>query len=110
MTIIEDDTGVRACPACGDHSAHKVKRLECNSCGGAFITNWERPPSTPIKRLLAEYAAECSDFSGEGGYAFAMQIVRRYAAQGPDSQLRCAIHTLLNPPPRAESHDRRPRT
>jgi hypothetical protein len=83
------------CPACGDHAAHKVQRLECNSCGCALVSEWERAPSSPIDVLLAEYAAECSDFSGQGGYEFALKLARRYAERGPDSQMRCVVHTLL---------------
>lgn len=85
----------KKCPACGDHAAHKVQRLECNSCGCALISGWERAPSSPIDVLLAEYAAECSDFSGQGGYEFALKLARRYAECGPDSQMRCVVHTLL---------------
>lgn len=83
------------CPACGDHAAHKVHRLECNSCGCALVSDWERAPSSPIDVLLAEYAAESSDFSGQAGYEFALRLARRYAERGPDSQMRCVVHTLL---------------
>jgi len=83
------------CPACGDHAAHKVQRLECNSCGCALTSDWERAPSSPIDVLLAEYAAECSNFSGQGGYEFALNLARKYADRGPDSQMRCVVHTLL---------------
>lgn len=55
-------------------------------------------PSTPIDALLQQYADECSDFSGPDGYAFALKIANRYAESGPDCQMRCVVHTLLNPP------------
>ena len=55
-------------------------------------------PSTPIDALLQQYADECSDFSGPDGYAFARKIANRYAERGPDCQIRCVVHTLLNPP------------
>lgn len=55
-------------------------------------------PSTPIAALLQQYADECSDFSGPDGYAFALKIANRYAESGPDCQMRCVVHTLLNPP------------
>ena len=51
--------------------------------------------STPIDQLLAKYAAEHSDFSGEEGLAFAIYLARRYAEGGPDCQNRCVVHTLL---------------
>jgi hypothetical protein len=55
------------------------------------------PPlvSSPIETLLTEYAAESSDFSGQAGYEFALMLARRYAERGPDSQMRCVVHTLL---------------
>lgn len=83
------------CPACGDHSARGVRRLECNSCGSLMVTDWDRHRSSQIDVLLAEYAAECSDFSGRPGYEFALKLARRYAGSGPDSQMRCVVHTLL---------------
>lgn len=83
------------CPACGDHAAHKVQRLECNSCGCVLVSDWELAPSSPIGVLLHEYACECSDFSGQAGYEFALKLARRYAERGPDSQMRCVVHTLL---------------
>jgi len=86
---------LRHCPACGDHAAHEVTILECNSCGSEMYSNWKVAPSSPIGELLARYAAECSDFSGQGGYEFALKLARRYAERGPDSQMRCVVHTLL---------------
>jgi len=60
--------------------------------------DWEIQPSTPIEKLLEEYAQECSDFSGQKGYEFAVILTKGYAERGPDSQLRCVVYTLLNPP------------
>lgn len=84
-----------ACPACGDHAAHRVQRLECNSCGTAMCEDWAPIRSTPIATLLAQYADERSDFSGRDGYEFALRLARQYAEYGPDSQMRCVVHTLL---------------
>jgi ribosomal protein L33 len=83
------------CAACGDHAAHKSTILECNSCGSAMYSSWESAPSSPIAELLAEYAGEFSDFSGQAGYEFALMIAKRYAECGPDSQMRCVVYTLL---------------
>lgn len=86
---------VRQCPACGDHAAHEVTLLECNSCGSAMYSNWKVAPTSPIAELLAQYADEHSDFSGQKGYEFALMLARQYAERGPDSQMRCVVHTLL---------------
>jgi hypothetical protein len=51
--------------------------------------------STPIAELLARYAEEESDFSGHGGYEFALELAQHYAKRGPDSQMRCVVHVLL---------------
>lgn len=83
------------CRACGDHTALRVQRMECNSCGCALTEDWGHIQSTPIEKLLAQYAAECSDFSGRDGFEFALRLARQFAQYGPDSQMRCVVHTLL---------------
>ena len=83
------------CPACGDHAAYRVQRLECRSCGCTFGCDWDRAPCSPIADLLLQYANERSDFSGPKGYEFALMLARSFAERGPDSQMRCVVHTLL---------------
>lgn len=88
----------RKCRLCGDQATHMVHRSECNSCGSVFVKDWELPTSTPIETLLQDYAAEDSDFSGRSGYEFARKLAQRQIDRGGDSQLRCVLYTLMNPP------------
>lgn len=91
-------TQTEKCLACGDHKTHRANVMRCNSCGCDLTLDWDKIPSTPIDKLLQEYAKECSDFSGKEGYEFALKLAKRFAERGPDSQMRCVVHTLLNPP------------
>lgn len=90
---------LKSCPACGERASQMVERRECSHCGCVLASDWKRPPTSPIADLLRQYAEEESDFSGPAGYEFALKLARSYAARGPDSQLRCVVHTLLNSTP-----------